>query len=400
VTSLLESWFSDKHSSFFFVAKNLLEELVRQGNFEISLAYFAEHRKLLGKIKEDSFLKRFERLDLGYYRSIYLTRIKIKSRNFNSPMSVSKTIWNLFQIVLFSAYDLFFLKINKSLESFLVYFSSVYAIPKKIRRLNHISKFLMLYDVHHVTIPELRFPTWFDEVFRTLDKETNYFCISKNTQTDFLRLAGSKIEKENLKVVPIATAQQFIPLPSNDCVPPYLFSLCALAPHKNIPFTIHCFVQFCKKYDILDLCFYLSGSIWRETQQPIQDVLETAGKHKDQIVFLGHIPDTDVNRYYSEALWFVYLSRHEGFGMPPLEAMQAGCPVVCSDNSSLPEVVGNAAITVPCDDEEAVIAAFGEFYFDKTKRDEYRLRGIERAKLFSWGKTAIEMTKIIQEKIL
>jgi glycosyltransferase involved in cell wall biosynthesis len=83
--------------------------------------------------------------------------------------------------------------------------------------------------------------------------------------------------------------------------------------------------------------------------------------------------------------------------MPPLEAMQAGTPVISSNNSSLPEVVGNAAISLTYNDESAIIKAFEDFYFNEELRKKYIAKGLERAKMFSWGKTVSRMVGIIEE---
>lgn len=82
--------------------------------------------------------------------------------------------------------------------------------------------------------------------------------------------------------------------------------------------------------------------------------------------------------------------------MPPLEAMQAGTPVICSNNSSLPEVVGDAAVLLTYDDEAAVLKAFEDFYFNENLRDEYIVKGIERAKMFSWEKCVNQMFSIME----
>ena len=78
--------------------------------------------------------------------------------------------------------------------------------------------------------------------------------------------------------------------------------------------------------------------------------------------------------------------------MPPLEAMQAGVPVICANNSSLPEVVGDAAIMVNAENEKEIIEAFSKFYFNEELRNEYVEKGLARAKLFSWDKTVKIMT--------
>ena len=95
---------------------------------------------------------------------------------------------------------------------------------------------------------------------------------------------------------------------------------------------------------------------------------------------------------------FVYPSLYEGFGLPVLEAMQCGCPVITSNVSSLPEVVGDASIQInPISDAE-MIFAYEKMYFDADFREECKLKGLERAKLFSWEKCASELLEFIKEK--
>ena len=110
------------------------------------------------------------------------------------------------------------------------------------------------------------------------------------------------------------------------------------------------------------------------------------------IITLGFIDDEDVNILYSNSLFFTFISLYEGFGMPPLEAMEAGVPVICANNSSLPEVVGDAAIMVNAENEKEIIEAFSKFYFNEELRNEYVEKGLARAKLFSWDKTVKIMT--------
>ncbi len=117
---------------------------------------------------------------------------------------------------------------------------------------------------------------------------------------------------------------------------------------------------------------------------------------EDKVRLLGYVADEDVNTLYSNSLFFTYVSLYEGFGMPPLEAMSAGVPVVTSNTSALPEVVGDAAITLDPTDKDAIIKAYEAFYFNPELREECIQKGLERAKMFSWDK----MYKIISDKIL
>jgi len=93
---------------------------------------------------------------------------------------------------------------------------------------------------------------------------------------------------------------------------------------------------------------------------------------------------------------------YEGFGLPPLEAMSSGCPVITSNNSSLPEVVGDAGIKVQYDNDEEHIAAYERYYYDSDFRQNNARKGLERARLFSWQKCADtivdEIVKVVEKK--
>ena len=167
----------------------------------------------------------------------------------------------------------------------------------------------------------------------------------------------------------------------------YIFSLCSIDPRKNLLFTIACFVKFIQKHKIQNLYFYLGGGHFETFIAQFEEKLADFPEYRDKIIRLGYVDDEDVNILYSNSLFFTYISQYEGFGMPPLEAMQAGTPVITSNNSSLPEVVGDAAIMVDYDSEEQCIKAFEDLYFNEGLRKEYIEKGLEQAKRFSWEKT-------------
>jgi glycosyltransferase involved in cell wall biosynthesis len=161
-----------------------------------------------------------------------------------------------------------------------------------------------------------------------------------------------------------------------------------LAPHKNLIFTISCFIKFIDKHAIHDLYFYLAGAQAGNFNATLENRIPHFKEYRNKIIKLGYVDDEDVNILYSNSLFFTFISQYEGFGIPPLEAMAAGTPVITSNNSSLPEVVGEAAITIDCDNEDQCIRAFEDLYFNEDLRQSYIQRGLERAKLFSWEKTA------------
>jgi glycosyltransferase involved in cell wall biosynthesis len=116
-----------------------------------------------------------------------------------------------------------------------------------------------------------------------------------------------------------------------------------------------------------------------------------------RVIFTGHVPDSDLPALYNGADLFVFPSLYEGFGLPPLEAMACGTPVVCSNASSLPEVVGDAALTVDPHDVEALSEAMHRVLSDPDLADDLRRRGLERAARFTWDQAARETIDVYRE---
>jgi glycosyltransferase involved in cell wall biosynthesis len=129
------------------------------------------------------------------------------------------------------------------------------------------------------------------------------------------------------------------------------------------------------------------------------DIFKTAQETpilKNRIIFTGYIPDEDLSAIYSGATAFIYPSLYEGFGLPPLEAMQCGTPVITSNTSSLPEVVGDAGIMINPTDEDALCQAILTIIQDSQLRKTLSEKGRERAQQFSWAKCAEETVKVYQ----
>lgn len=117
-----------------------------------------------------------------------------------------------------------------------------------------------------------------------------------------------------------------------------------------------------------------------------------------QVTFLGRVSDADISRLYAKARALVFPTRYEGFGLPALEAMQAKTPVITSDASSLPEVVGDAALTVDPADPNALAEAMRHLASDSKLRARLVARGTKNLKRFSWQRTA-EETLTVYEKM-
>jgi glycosyltransferase involved in cell wall biosynthesis len=115
------------------------------------------------------------------------------------------------------------------------------------------------------------------------------------------------------------------------------------------------------------------------------------------IRFAGYVRDGDLPALYTDALCFVYPSYFEGFGLPPLEAMQCGAPVIAGNRASLPEVVGSAGLLVDPFERSELASAINRLIEDESLRRELRARGLERARAFNWRETA-RLTLMVYER--
>lgn len=275
-----------------------------------------------------------------------------------------------------------------------LYLSSFNQIPAVIKK-TQIPCFTVIYDCIPFILPE-HFEVckgWWLDFIKSFTNQDYCFAISNHTKKDFLKYCPA-LDADKISLIPLSTNLPFKPnknlpdgirkkynIPSDK---KYLFSLCSLEPRKNLIRAVKCFIKFIEKNKIDDLVFVLGGGAYEGFIERFEKEVSSYNEYKDKIIRAGYVDDEDLEVLYSNAEWFVYTSRYEGFGMPPLEAMACGTAVITSNNSSLPEVVGDAGIMIDWDSDEQHIAAYEKYYFDKKYRDSMAKKGLERAKMFSW----------------
>ena len=165
--------------------------------------------------------------------------------------------------------------------------------------------------------------------------------------------------------------------------PRFLLFLGTLEPRKNLMTLLRAFAQ---ERDAIGVPLVVAGGKgWM--YEPIFQQVADLGL-REQVHFAGFVPGDELGLWYNAATALVYPSLYEGFGLPPLEAMQCGTPVVASNAASLPEVVGDAALTVDPSSVDHLAAALVRVMADRELRAELRRRGIEQAQQFSWERTA------------
>ncbi len=161
----------------------------------------------------------------------------------------------------------------------------------------------------------------------------------------------------------------------------FLLYVGRLNARKNLPRLFRALRQC--SYDVPLVC--VGKKDWKS--EPLERIVENLQMNK-RIIFTGFVPDEEIPLLMNLATAFVYVPYAEGFGIPPLEAMACGTPVVTSNTTSLPEVVGNAGLLVSPNSEEEITEALNKIMGDAELRAELRQRGLLRAKEFSWDKSA------------
>jgi glycosyltransferase involved in cell wall biosynthesis len=251
----------------------------------------------------------------------------------------------------------------------------------------------------------------------SMRRAAKVITLSESTKRDIMRFY--KLPAHKVMVTPAAAGPQFRPQTEAEVnrvreryrlSRQYLLAVGDVQPRKNLPRLVEAFgsIAGMSEAGVPDLQLVIAGrSAWRGSKveaaagRSLNSRREelTLGQLATRVSFTGYVPDDDLPALYSGATVFCYVSLYEGFGLPPLEAMACGTPVITSNVASLPEVVGDAAIQVNPTSVEEIAAAMRSLLTDQGVRDEYRRRGVERAAQFSWECTA-RMTRNVYDAVL
>lgn len=173
----------------------------------------------------------------------------------------------------------------------------------------------------------------------------------------------------------------------------YFLFLGSLEYRKNIQRLIKAYYKFKKKHNNAPKLVVAGGKGYL-----YENILQLVNEHglKDDVVFTGYVQDGDVPILMSGAMAFCFPSLYEGFGLPPLEAMACGTPVITSNTTSLPEVVGDAAITVDPKSVSEIEKALSDVFESEDLRKSLSEKGLIQCQKFSWEKSAKRLLKIIE----
>ena len=235
----------------------------------------------------------------------------------------------------------------------------------------------------------------------TARRAARVIAVSECTKNDLVARYG--LPPEKITVTYEAAGEQFRPIEEPVALRavraryglrmPFIFALGNLQPRKNILRLLAAYIGLRRAGVHVQLL--IGGKAkWRESE--LFRAVTSYGMGQE-ILFPGYVPDEDLPLLYNAAACFAFPALYEGFGLPPLEAMACGTPVVCSNVASLPEVVGDAARLVDPGDVDDITQALVEVMMDAGLRAELRARGLRRAQRFSWRRCAEETAQVYEE---
>jgi glycosyltransferase involved in cell wall biosynthesis len=381
VTSLC----SDKiYDAFVGHALLLYDALKAQKNIKFESCFQSK----IGKISDYYWL--YDRLyaDLFRKRSNLLSHLLRAGRKIILSILESYQKWNLSYDFRIGNYDLF---------------HSVYLGLPDPEFTGKMKRVLTIHDLIPLVRPDLVSPNLAQEfrqkILNTIVRNRDFIiCVSHHTKQqvcDYLH-----IDLAQVFVTHLGASSAFYHLDDQDkffrsfhlshlTKKTYFLGTASLESRKNTQFLIRCFCDLIQSYPDLEINLVLVGSL-----QPAQEALvhninqHTLGQTKSQIICAGYASDADLNLLYNHARAFIFPSLYEGFGLPVLEALQCGTPVICSRTTALPEVAGEAALFIDPQDSDTLKQAMLQIITDDQLRSSLSHKAMDRAKQFSWKKCA------------
>lgn len=235
------------------------------------------------------------------------------------------------------------------------------------------------------------FRLWYRFMHRRIGKRA-VRIITDSEFSKFELMRYCKVGQERLTVIPLG-AEHILDVAADDLIltkhglTPGRFVLAAgsLNPNKNLA----ALRETAHRLERHGVSLVIAGG---GNQQVFQD---SSLEFPDSVKFLGYVSDSELRALYQNARCFVFPSRYEGFGLPPLEAMACGCPVVSSNAASLPEICGAAARMVSPDDLNAMAAAVMQLITDESLHADLVRKGREQASRFSWSQTVRKWSDLL-----
>jgi len=281
-----------------------------------------------------------------------------------------------------------------------------YLIPPTLNK----NIILTIHDLAFIRFPEFNFE-WFikkytRDVRRNAHISKKIIADSKSTKNDIVKFF--KIDPRKIDVVYLAADMTFKTLSSNridknilkkyKIDKKYILSVGTIEPRKNLITLIKAFNHLKQKSISFNYKLVIAGRTGWKSEATYRE--KDKSPFKEDILFIGRVPDSDLVQIYNQAELFVYPSLFEGFGLPPLEAMSCGLPVIAFNNSSLKEVIGDSGILIPPEDGAELEKQILYILENKEIKRRLKKKSVLKANQFSWIRTAGKTLDIYRKAAL
>jgi len=343
-------------------------------------------------------LKNIKKIDKENFYTLYCCSVKQYSKKFNLKDEFKSSNFNVSIKFFPNRIYNYTVQIFLPVELFYGRFDIIHTLhpfsPIKIK-----SKYVA--TIHDLT--PLISNDWFSElhskkfkfiITKTIKRADKIIADSISTKNDIIKFFN--YSEENIEVVYLAADDIYRPIEDKEEIEKikkkygisknYILFVGTIEPRKNLVRLLSVFERFKNKFN--DYQLVIVGQTGWMTEKFFEKLKNLPENVKKDIILTGYIPVEDMIFLYNGCALFIYPSLYEGFGLPVLEAMSCGVPVVTSNISSLPEVGSDACIYVDPYNEEEIIYTVEKVLTDESLRKKMKEKGLERAKLFRWEKTA------------
>ncbi|MFZ2360177.1 MAG: glycosyltransferase family 1 protein [Anaerolineae bacterium] len=280
----------------------------------------------------------------------------------------------------------------------------------------HSTDFIPPLRVHSfksvITVHDLAFLRWphfltedsaryYGQVDAAVERADHIIAVSESTKNDLVKLLGAPRDK--ITVVYEAADPIYRPMPREEALASmrskyplpeeFILFVSTIEPRKNIATLLHAYRRLLDSYKVSASLVLAGATGW--LSQQIFDTVEELGLQQ-HVTFLGRVQNGDLVYLYNLARCLAHPAYYEGFGLTPLEALACGTPAVVSNVSSLPEVVGDAALLIDPNNEEELAIALHRLLCDDGLRASLRAKGLARARTFTWERAAEETLAVYQ----
>ena len=352
-------------TGIYFVLKNLCNTFIKNENIELKIALTPEAKEKLSIIYKNDPLK-----DCFNLQNINFGKEKL---NFLMPFHPPT--------------------------------SDLYKIP-------NVSFYQIIYDFSYHKCPELNsldgYREFEKQILSSLNSKTYALCISEQTKKDLLSLSNFPSERTGVfylgikdeilkykeETKNIDNINTFLNIPDNS---KYLLCLSTLEPRKNLKASVETFKLANESLNSQDLYLVITGTKgWGKVEEFINDLTPEL---KEKIILTDYLDDKYIPNLYKSALCLLYPSFYEGFGLPPLEAMAFGTPVIISNRGSLPEVFNTITKTFDPYDIKGMSELVKYWYLNPDVRSNESVKLINFAKKFTWEKGSNQIIDFIKKNI-